>query len=57
MVVSGVTVNACGVAVDRPAGEKLGADPADRHIVNVGTELRSPSCSPARRAAARHTVC
>ena len=36
---------------------KLGADPADRHIVNVGTGMRPPSCPPARRAAARRTVC
>jgi hypothetical protein len=39
MAMSGAMVNDCGVAVDRPAGEKLGADPADRSIVNVGTGI------------------
>ena len=39
-VASGATVKACGVAVDRPAGEKLGTDPVDRSVVNVGTVLR-----------------
>jgi hypothetical protein len=31
------TVNACGVAVGEAAAAKLGADPADRCMVNVGT--------------------
>jgi hypothetical protein len=50
-------VKACGVAVDRPAGEKLGTDPVDRSAVNVGTIFESPSCRPAGSAAARHVVC
>jgi hypothetical protein len=54
---SGATVKACGVAVDRPAGEKLGTDPVNRFVVNVGTVVRSPSYPPARRGAARHAVC
>jgi hypothetical protein len=56
-LVSGATVKACGVAVDRPAGEKLGTDPVDRSVVNVGTIFDSPTCGPARPAAARHVVC
>ena len=35
----GATVKACGVAVARPAGEKLGTYPVDRLAVNVGTAL------------------
>jgi len=31
------TVNVCGVAVGEAAGAKLGADPVDRYMVNVGT--------------------
>jgi hypothetical protein len=46
----------CGVVVDRPAGEKPGADPVERSAVNVGTVLGSPSCRPAWSAAARHVV-
>ena len=53
----GATVKACGVAVDRPAGEKLGTDPVERSVVNVGTAFESPTCRPARPAAARHVVC
>jgi hypothetical protein len=30
-------VNVCGVAVGEAAAAKLGADPADRYMVNVGT--------------------
>jgi hypothetical protein len=55
--VSGATMKVCGVVVDRPAGEKLGTDPVDRSAVNVGTVSGSPSCWPARPAAARHAVC
>jgi hypothetical protein len=40
----GATVECCGIAVDRPAGEKLGTDPVDRSVVNVGTVLSSPTC-------------
>ena len=40
---SGATVKACGVAVDRPAGEKLGTDPVYRSVVNVGTAVELPS--------------
>jgi hypothetical protein len=36
------TVNACGVAVGEAAAAKLGADPADRYMVNVGTVVVSP---------------
>ena len=57
MVVSGATVKCCGVAVDRPAGEKPGADPVERSVVNVGTVLGSPPRQPARLVAARHVVC
>ena len=56
-LVSGATVKACGVAVDKPAGEKLDTDPVDRSAVNVGTDSGLPSCRPARLATARHTVC
>jgi hypothetical protein len=31
------TVNACGVAVGEAAAAKLGADPVNRYMVNVGT--------------------
>ena len=34
LLASGATVKDCGVAVDRPAGEKLGTDPVDRSVVN-----------------------
>ena len=51
------TVKACGVAVDRPAGEKLGSDPVDRSVVNVGTVSGLPTCRPSRSVAARHVVC
>ena len=37
--------------------EKLGTDPVDRSVVNVGTIFGSPTCRPARPAAARHAVC
>ena len=57
MVAPGAAVKCCGVAVDRPAGEKLGAYPVERSVVNVGTALGSPPCQPARLAAARHVVC
>ena len=57
VLASGATVKDCGVAVDRPAGEKLGTDPVDRSVVNVGTAFGSPPCRPARSAAARHVVC
>ena len=53
----GATVKCCGVAVDRPAGEKLGADPVNRSVVNVGTVLVPPTCRPAGPAAAMHVVC
>jgi len=53
----GATVTCCGIAVDRPAGEKLGTDPVNRSVVNVGTVLVSPSSRPARSEVARHTVC
>jgi hypothetical protein len=55
--VSGATTKNCGVVVDRPAGEKLGTDPVDRSVVNVGTALGSPPCRPTRSAVARHVVC
>jgi hypothetical protein len=42
-LVRGATVKACGVAVDKPAGEKLGADPVERHMVNVGTVVGPPT--------------
>jgi hypothetical protein len=35
-------VNACGVAVGEAAAAKLGADPVDRYMVNVGTVVVSP---------------
>lgn len=38
-----VTVKACGVAVTRLAWEKLGADPVEWSMVNVGTSVESPS--------------
>ena len=57
MVVPGATVKCCGVAVDRPAGEKLGTHPVERSVVNVGTAPGSPPRWPARPAAARHVVC
>jgi hypothetical protein len=47
----------CGVVVDRPAGEKLGTDPVDRSVVNVGTAFGSPSSRSARPGAARRVVC
>ena len=53
----GATVKCCGVAVDRPAGEKLDAHPVNRSVVNVGTVSGSPTRWPARSAAARHVVC
>ena len=56
-VVPGATVKCCGVAVDRPAGEKLGAHPVERSVVNVGTVPGPPYWPPARRPAARHVVC
>jgi len=40
----GATVTCCGIAVDKPAGEKLGTDPVDRSVVNVGTVFLSPTC-------------
>lgn len=55
--VSGATVKACGVAVDRPAGEKLGAYPVERSVVNVGTVPGPPTCRPSGSVAARHVVC
>jgi hypothetical protein len=57
LLVSGATVKACGVAVDRPAGEKLDTDPVERSVVNVGAIFESPTCWPAGSAAARHVVC
>jgi hypothetical protein len=54
---AGVTVKVCGVAAARTAGEELGTDPVYRLMVNVGTVVGSPSCRPARPAAARHAVC
>jgi hypothetical protein len=51
------TVNACGVAVAWAAGEKLGADPVERFMVNVGTVVESPSCRSSWPAMARHAVC
>ncbi len=35
-------MNACGVAVGEAAAAKLGADPANRCMVNVGTVVGSP---------------
>jgi len=52
-----VTVNVCGVAVAWAAGEKLGAYPVDRFMVNVGTVIEPPSCRSSRPATARHAVC
>jgi len=52
-----VTVKACGVAVARAAGEKLGTHPVYRLVVNVGTVLGSPSCRSSRPTTARHAVC
>ena len=52
-----VTVNVCGVAVAWAAGEKLGAYPVDRFMVNVGTVVEPPSCRSSRPATARHAVC
>ena len=37
------TRKVCGVLVARLSGEKLGADPADRSVVNVGTIRCRPS--------------
>jgi hypothetical protein len=54
---SGATVTCCGIAVDKPAGEKLGTDPVNRSVVNVGTVLSAPTCRPSGSAAARHVVC
>jgi len=54
---SEVTVKACGVAVAWAAGEKLGAYPVDRFMVNVGTVIEPPSCRSSRPATARHAVC
>jgi hypothetical protein len=53
----GATVKCCGVAVDRPAGEKLDAHPVNRSVVNVGTVFGSPPRRPATPAAARYVVC
>jgi len=50
-------VKACGVAVAWAAGEKLGAYPVDRFMVNVGTVIEPPSCRSSRPATARHAVC
>jgi len=36
-------VKACGVAMDRLSGEKLGTDPVNGYIVNVGTVPGFPS--------------
>lgn len=36
-------VKACGVAMDRLSGEKLGIDPVNGYIVNVGTASGLPS--------------
>lgn len=36
-------MKACGVAMDRLSGEKLGIDPVNGYIVNVGTVPGSPS--------------
>jgi hypothetical protein len=54
---SGATMKGCGVVVDRPAGEKLGTDPVNRSVVNVGTVFGSPSSRPARSGVARRVVC
>ena len=54
---SGATTKCCGVVVARPAGEKLGADPVERSVVNVGTVSGPPSLRAASPAAARHVVC
>lgn len=35
-------MNVCGVAVGEAAAAKLGVDPADRYMVNVGTVVVSP---------------
>lgn len=42
-LVRGATAKACGVVVDGPAGEKLGADPVKRSVVNVGTVVGPPT--------------
>lgn len=36
-------MNVCGVAMDRLSGEKLGIDPVNGYIVNVGTVPGLPS--------------
>ena len=54
---SGATTKCCGVVVAMPAGEKLGADPVERSVVNVGTVLGPPSLRASSLAAARHVVC
>ena len=38
-------VKACGVAMDRLSGEKLGIDPVNGYIVNVGCDTRSHGLS------------
>ena len=38
-----VMVNGCGVAMARLSGEKLGTDPVNGYIVNVGTVPGLPS--------------
>jgi hypothetical protein len=38
-------VKACGVAMDRLSGEKLGTDPVNGYIVNVGCDTRSHGLS------------
>ena len=38
------------------AGEELGADPADWHMVNAGTVPGRPSWHPSRAQAGRRTV-
>jgi hypothetical protein len=50
-------VKACGVAVPRAAGEKLGTHPVYRLVVNVGTVAGPPTCRPTRLTEARHAVC
>lgn len=52
----GATVKACGVAVDGPAGEKLGADPVERSVVNVGTVVGPPTWRPLLGGKARRLL-
>ena len=54
----GATAKACGVVVDEAAGEKLGTDPVERSVVNVGTILgvALPAGQPGRSGKARRRL-